>query len=186
MFGWLSATHGMTRRALATGATVCLLVATLALGACGASTQTIHTPPYRGTTGGSAATATSTASGGVIPGGGMAVRPCPGQVSDATQVGALALTLTKNNSTGSLHVGELAQVRLSATLHWALNSQPTHLTSVGEAGGQDTTLNVCYWTFRAESAGTDTLNFSGTQPCDNVTTGCDQSIILQKFTITVS
>ena len=174
----------MTRRALAAGATVCLLVTTLALGACGASTQAIQTPPYRGTASGSA---TSTASGGgVIPGGGMAVRPCPGQVSDATQVGALSLTLTQKNSTGSLQVGELVQVRLPTTLHWALNNQPTHLTSVGEAGGQDTTLNVCYWTFRAESAGTDTLNFSGTQPCDNVTTGCDQAIILQRFTITVS
>lgn len=185
MFGWLTGAHGMTQRALTSGAAACLLVATLALGACGTPTQTQSST---GTTGGtaSAATATSTASGGVIPGGGMAVRPCPGQVSDATQVGALSLTLTQKNSTGSLQVGELVQVRLPTTLHWALNNQPTHLTSVGEAGGQDTTLNVCYWTFRAQSAGTDTLNFSGTQPCDNVTTGCDQAIILQRFTITVS
>ena len=183
MFGWLSGTHGMTRRTLTAGAAVCLLVTTLALGACGVSTQA---QPDQGVTGGTTS-ATSTASGGgVIPGGGMAVRPCPGQVSDATQVGAQALTLTQTNSTGSLHVGELAQVRLSAKQHWTLNNQPTHLTSVGEAGGQDTALNVCYWTFRAQSAGTDTLNFSGAQPCDNVTNGCDQSILLQTFTITVS
>lgn len=167
-----------TRRSLTFGAAACLLLAMLALAACGAAGRST------GTAGSGAAT--GTASVGSIPGGGMAVRPCTGQVSDAASVGALALTLTPSHSTGSVRVGQLAQVRLPATDHWTLTGQPAHLTGVGEAGGQDTTLNVCYWTFRAISAGTITLYYSGAPPCDPPAVACSNTMISQQFTITVS
>ncbi|HEX8995416.1 MAG TPA: hypothetical protein VF812_05260 [Ktedonobacterales bacterium] len=171
--------HGMARRGARLGAVTCLLAATLALGACGASAQSSASRSQQ-------PAATSTSAGGMIPGGGMAVRPCPGAVSDATQVGAVALTLTPSASSGALHVGELAQVRLPASLHWTLASQPTSLASVATAGGQDTSLNVCYWTFRAQSAGSVTLRFSGVQPCDNPPSNtCSSATTEQDFTITV-
>ena len=170
-----------TRRSLTFGAMACLLLATLALAACGAAGQS------GGTVGGAAsATASATSGVGSIPGGGMAVRPCTGQISDAASVGAIALTLTPSHSSGSLQVGQLAQVRLPATDHWTLTGLPAHLTGVGEAGGQDTTLNVCYWTFRAVSAGTITLYYSGAPPCDPPAVACSNTMIAQQFTITVA
>lgn len=180
MFGWLSVKHGAARRALAVGAALCLLAPTLALGACGSAPQS---QAASGTTSG--ATSGTTSVGGV-PGGGMAVRPCPGLVGDATQVGAIALTLTPDHAAGSLHVGELAQVRLPAGMHWTLAGQPSGLASVGEAGGEDKSLNVCYWTFRAQSAGNVTLNFSGAPPCDPSTGPCSAALAAERFTITVS
>jgi hypothetical protein len=106
-------------------------------------------------------------------------------VGDATQVGSVALILTPSSAAGSLHTGELAQVRLPATLHWTLTSQPGLLSGVGTAGGQDTTLNDCYWTFRTQSAGSATLHFSGVPPCDNPG-ACSNATTEQDFTITVS
>lgn len=152
----------------------CLLVMALSLGACGAATQAQQS-------GG----ASSGAHGGSIPGGGMAVRPCPGQVGDAQSMGPLALTLTQSDATGSMRVGEFAQVRLPSTLHWTLTTPSALLGSVGPAGGQDSSLNVCYWTFRAQSAGSATLAFSGAVPCDNPG-ACSNAITQQTFTITVS
>jgi hypothetical protein len=178
MFGQSS--KWQARRAAMVGATICVLAATLALGACGAAAQSANHGPIS-----IDPTSAGTTSAGSIPGGGMAVRPCPGDVSDATQAGALALILTPGNSAGSLRVGEQAQVRLPAALHWTLTSQPTLLSAVGVAGGQDTTLNVCYWTFRAQTAGSETLNFSGAQPCDQPSS-CDTSTTPYTFTITVS
>jgi hypothetical protein len=157
-------------------ATIGILLATLALGACGAAQSQSSSET---TAGG------STTGGGVIPGGGMAVRPCPGAVSDATQVGPLALTLTQSNAAGSLHVGEDAQVRLPASLHWTLTSQPSNMSMQGVAGGQDSTLDVCFWTFKAQSAGSATLRFSGVQPCDQPGS-CSNATTEQDFTITVS
>lgn len=182
MFRWFSVTHGAARRGLMVGATLCLLAPTLALGACGAAQRS------QAASGATTSAIGGTSSVGGIPGGGMAVRPCPGQVGDASQVGAIALTLTPGHAAGGLHVGELAQIRLPAGMHWTLNDQPGALLStVGEAGGQDTTLNVCYWTFRAQSAGSVTLHFSGTPPCDNPPTNpCSNAIVAQSFTITVS
>ena len=167
------------RRGLMAGVTVATLLATLALGACGASTPS---QAKQGTSSGGTAT-----TGGVIPGGGggMAVRPCPGAVSDATQAGSVALILTPGKTSGSLHVGELAQVRLPTADHWTLLSQPSLMTSVATAGGQDNTLNACFWTFQAQSAGTETLKFSGMQPCDQPG-ACSTAVVQQVFTITIS
>lgn len=177
MFWRISTTHGAPRRSMTLGAVTCLLAATLALGACGTAARQSQ---------GASSAATTATSSGSIPGGGMAVRPCPGQVSDATQVGAVALTLTPSNATGALHVGELAQVRLPATMHWTLTSQPDLLASVATEGGQDTALNVCYWTFRAQSAGSVTLRFNGAQPCEGPQNNCSNATTEQDFTITVS
>ncbi len=171
MFGLVS-----LRRGLAAGALVCALAATLALGACGSVAP--QSRPGGATTDG-------TSGGQVIPGGVMAVRPCPGVVGPAAQVGAVTLILTRDHAAGSLRVGELAQAQLPATLDWTLTSQPDLLSSVGVAGGQDATLNVCYWTFRAQSAGSVTLRFSGAQPCDTPG-GCSNVTTEQDFTITVS
>ena len=180
MLGQSSKWSRQARRVAVVGATICALVATLALGACGAATQASNHGPIS-----IDPTSVGTTSAGSIPGGVMAVRPCPGEVSDATQAGALALILTPSSTAGSLHIGEQAQVRLPATLHWTLTSQPTLLSAVGVAGGQDTTLNVCYWTFRAQSTGNETLNFSGAQPCDQPSS-CDTATTPYTFTITVS
>lgn len=177
MLGWASMGNGVARRGALVGAVAGLLVATLALGACGATPQKTQAA---GTS-----TTTNTTSVGSIPGGGMAVRPCPGAVSDATQAGAIALVLTPSSASGSLHVGDLAQVRLPASEHWTLLSQPALLASVATAGGQDSSLNVCFWTFRAQSAGSETLKFSGAQPCDNPGS-CSNATTEQDFTITVS
>ncbi len=115
----------------------------------------------------------------------MAIRPCPGAVSDATQAGSIALILTPGQSSGSLHVGELAQVRLPTTEHWTLLSQPSLLASVATAGGQDNALNACFWTFRAQSAGGETLKFSGMAPCEQPG-ACSTAAVEQDFTITIS
>lgn len=153
------------------------LTVMLALVACGSTGATAGKS--------SAATATTQA-GGSIPGGGMAIRPCPGAPGDATQVGALALVLTSGAASGTLHVGEMAQVRLPASLHWTLEGQTDHLKGVGSAGAQDSALNVCYWTFQADSAGSVTLHFSGVQPCEGPNGGCSSAVTEQDFTITVS
>lgn len=116
----------------------------------------------------------------------MAVRPCPGTTGGAADAGALALVLTSSAASGDLHVGELAQVRLPASLHWTLDGQTDHLTGVGSAGAQDSALNVCYWTFRATSLGSATLHFSGVQPCEGPASGCSTVAVDQNFTITVS
>jgi hypothetical protein len=116
----------------------------------------------------------------------MAIRPCPGATGDATQVGALALVLTSSVASGTLHVGEMAQVRLPASLHWTLDGQTDHLKGVGSAGAQDSALNVCYWTFQADSAGSVILHFSGVQPCEGPNGGCSSAVTKQDFTITVS
>jgi hypothetical protein len=170
MLGSIAVWRGQARLA----PLACLLVMALALGACGAAPQA-----QRG--GG----ASSDAHGGSIPGGGMAVRPCPAQVGDAQSMGPLSLTLTQSDVTGSMRVGEFAQVRLPSTLHWTLTTPSTLLSSVGPAGGQDSSLNVCYWTFRAQSAGSATLAFSGAVPCDNPG-ACSNAITQQTFTVTVS
>lgn len=167
MFGWPSVKHDAARRALIAGVALCLLASTLALGACGAAT------PSRA------------ASRRSAPGAGTAPRLCPGRVGDATQVGAVALTLTPGHAVGSLHVGDLAQIRLPATAPWTLTSQPSGLTTVGVAGGQDTALNICYWTFRAQSAGSVKLWFSGAPPCDNPPGGCNGAMVGEWFTISV-
>src|SRR5487761_1895300 len=156
MFGWYATGRGMAQRRVAASMVFGALAALVALSGCGGAMSSA-------TTGGGTTSATT---GGSFPGGAMVVRPCPGLTGDASGAGALALILTRNNASGSLPVGELAQVRLPATLHWTLTTQSPLLASVGTAGGQDTTLNVCYWTFRAVSAGSVTLRYSGVQPCD--------------------
>ena len=168
--------RGMRRGALACA--LCTLLATLALAGCGAGTQ-----PARGGASGEASGGTPT---GAIPGGGMAVRPCPGQVSDATQFGPLALILTPDHLSGALRVGEFAQARLPANLHWTLTAPSSLLGATGPAGGQDSSLNVCYWTFRAQQTGSATLTFSGVQPCDPPAIPCSDAVTRQTFTITVS
>lgn len=164
--------RGMRRGAL-TGV-LCLLLATLALAGCGAGAQ-----PARG--GASGGTSTS-----AIPGGGLAVRPCPAVVSDASQLGPLALILTPGAPSGTLRVGEFAQTRLPANLHWTLTTPSPLLGATGPAGGQDLSLNVCYWTFRAQQTGSATLTFSGVAPCDPSTGACSNAVTQQTFTITVS
>lgn len=171
--------HGAYRasriwNALALAGALTMMLALVACGSTGATAGNAPTP-----------TATSQA-GGSIPGGGMAVRPCPGATGDATGVGALALTLTSSATSGTLHVGEMAQVRLPASLHWTLDGQTDHLEGVGSAGAQDSALNVCYWTFQATSLGSVTLHFSGVQPCEGPASGCSSAVIKQDFTITVS
>lgn len=166
---------GRLWNALALAGALTVMLALVACGSTGAAAGNTS----------STATATSKA-GGSIPGGGMAIRPCPGATGDATQVGALALVLTSGATSGTLHVGEMAQVRLPSSLHWTLNGQPDHLQGVGSAGAQDSALNVCYWTFRADSAGSVTLHFSGIPPCEGPSSGCSTAITKQDFTITVS
>lgn len=169
----MQARVGGVRNGWRAAALVCALAIAAALSACGAAGQASH------------AQSTATTSTSSFPGSGMAVRPCPGPTGDATQAGASAVILTQQHASGSLHVGEVAQVRLPASLHWTLTSQPDHLSSIA-AGNQDATLNVCYWTFHADSAGSVTLHFSGVPPCEGPPSNCSNAIMAQDITLTIA
>jgi hypothetical protein len=49
---------------------------------------------------------------------------------------------------------------------------------------QDGTLNVCAWTFRAVSAGTGALRFTGTAICEGAKP-CAQFALAEDFTVNV-
>jgi hypothetical protein len=121
------------------------------------------------------------------PIGGTSIRPCSGPLVSAASVGTVARVLTEAQSGQmvSAHAGELIQVQLPMTFHWSFNDQAGNLAVVPPADGQDPTLNVCFWTFKAQSAGSVTLRFSGAPLCDPPAQQCSQLLIAANFTVNV-
>lgn len=153
-----------------------ILAALGALAGCGVTSTTINPGGPR------LGSATPTATSGGFKG--TAVRPCPGPVGSVTDAGQPSLVITQSMTTATAHVGDLVQIQLPTTQHWTYQSDQSLLTLLQPAGVQDTQKNVCAWTFRAPSAGTTTLDFSGTAICDNLP--CPQYVRVVDFTITVA
>jgi len=170
----IKSTSRRARYAVATSAVVLL---TLALGACGVSSTSTVGLGSSGTT----PTATSGASGK-----GTSVKPCP-IVGTNVDLGspALVLTPTSANHTGTAHVGDLIVVELPATTRWQLGQAASASLQPGDLQGVlDDSLNACVWSFHAQSAGTASLNFSGSAVCQGGQE-CPQFVIPLSFTVNV-
>ena len=172
------ATKSVSRRARYTLATGAVLLMTVILGACGVSSTS--------TTGlGSSGAATPTATSGVHSTG-TSVKPCP-IVGTNVNLGspALVLTPTSANHAGTAHVGDLIVVELPATSRWQLSPVASASLQPDELQGvQDDSLHACIWSFRAQSAGTASLNFSGSAVCEGGQE-CPQFVIPLSFTVKV-
>ena len=171
-------TKSVSRRARYAFATSAVLLLTLALGACGVSSTS--------TTGlGSSGAATPTATSGVRTTG-TSAKPCP-IVGTSVNLGspALVLTATSANHTGTAHVGDLIVVELPATSRWQLAQAASASLQPAELQGVlDDSLNACVWSFRAQSVGASSLNFSGSAVCEGGQE-CPQFIIALDFTVNV-
>ncbi len=149
------------------------LLATLLTG-CGVTTVTsIGGGSTPGTTGGQTSvtpTATKPAPGTAATPGPreLVARPCPGPYGSVTEAGTPNVVLTGYNPQGTAqaHIGDLVQVRLPISMRWTMGPAPTGMVVISPVGIQDATLNVCAWTFRAQSAGTSILTFTGMNLCD--------------------
>ncbi len=62
-------------------------------------------------------------------------------------------------------MGDLIQIRLPASVHWGLQ-RATGVSPLDPQGGEDDTLGVCFWNFRAAAAGDATISFTGTAICN--------------------
>jgi hypothetical protein len=116
---------------------------------------------------------------------GAAARPCPGGSADALVDGTPALILTEQSNTGSAHVGDLIQVRLTQTNHWSFAGGSPALAPTQHAGDADQARGICFWNFQARSATSDTLHFTGTALCD-VGRPCPMYARDAHFTITIA
>ena len=118
--------------------------------------------------------------------GGTSIRPCPGPLVGATDIpiADLVLTNTAHDSTGTISVGQIVQVRLPSTQHWTLTSVTNTAQQVPPAGAEPNTLGACVWSFRATQPGTITISFVGTALCDPGIP-CAQYALLQTFTVNV-
>jgi hypothetical protein len=134
-------------------------------------------------------TTTSTSDGGGSTGPitGTTVRPCVGPPAGVGVEGQPALTLTDAtpNRAGTAHVGDLIQVRLSANFHWGLDDTPAGLAPTQYIGSLDQARQLCFWNFRAQSAGTTTIKFTGTPICESGS-ACPAIARLETFTVRVS
>ena len=157
-----------------------VIALTLGLAACGASSSS------SGGAGSASAgaTATSTPPRSI---GGTTVRPCVGPYASVTSGGTPNVVLDEQtpNGTASAHVGDLVQVRLHLSMSWRLTSSGAGLSLVQPGATQDTQLNVCFWNFRAASAGSATLVFTGHALCDP-NTPCSMIVRNQTFTVNIA
>jgi len=132
---------------------------------------------------------TSTSDGGSSTGPitGTTVRPCVGPPAGVGVEGQPTLTLTDAtpNRAGTTHVGDLVQVQLSANFHWGLDATPAGLTPTQYVGSLDQARQICFWNFRAQSAGTTTIQLTGTALCESGKP-CPMYARLEKFTVQVS
>lgn len=169
-------------------APLAVLVLALGVAGCGAAGTA-------GAASGSGAPGTPTPNASVNPGGPRqtSVRPClgpSGSVSDVNPQPAVVLTPASADHPATAHVGDIIQVRLSTTRSWR------YLNSAGNSSGvlemlqpasiQDGTLGLCVWNFKAQSAGTATLNFAGSPTCDQPNAVCPQNVLALTFTVNVS
>lgn len=115
------------------------------------------------------------------------VRPCSGPYANAgDSATALVLTLQTANQSGSVRVGQVAQVQLPISHQWSLITVPKGLQLVGAAAQQDTQRNVCFWDFQVTTAGTYVIGFIGITQCDPKAAICQQSTVTQRFTLKAS
>ena len=131
-----------------------LLMAVMALGACGVTTTT--------GVGGAAPTQTPTTVAAGTPSALGCDAPRPGEmIPPATTL------LPMKNGTVEVKVGQTAGANLPATFRWSLQREdPAQaVTPVAPQGALDTATNTCDWRFLAEHPGTVTLTFSGVFQC---------------------
>ena len=131
-----------------------LLMAVMALGACGVTTTT--------GAGGAAPTQTPTTAPKGTPTAFGCNAPRPGEnIPPATTI------LPVKDSTTVVKVGQTVGANLPATFHWSFRSDdPTQaLTPLAPQGALDATTNTCDWRFQATHPGTVTLTFSGVFHC---------------------
>jgi len=157
---------------LATSAVMLML---LAFGACGVSSTSLAS------SGAATPTATTGASGK-----GTSVKPCP-IVGTSVDIASPSLILTPKsaNQQATAHVGAVIVVELPATSRWTLNQTASvQLQPSDPQGALDEGLNVCVWAFRAQSAGTASLSFTGSAVCENGQE-CPQFALPLSFTISI-
>lgn len=144
--------------ALAPGVLLALLALLVALAGCGITTTN--------SAAGSAPNTTATATASAIASSQSHINPCPGPAGSVGDAGPPALVLTPQsaNHSGSAHAGALVQVRLPDASHWDYLSTAS-LAPLAPAGVHDTTLGVCVWNFRPQSAGKVTLSFARSAIC---------------------
>jgi hypothetical protein len=165
-------THNHHRTGLGRLALLALTLGTLLAG-CGYSTANGAGPG--GDTGGSG------------PITGTSIRPCVGPYADVEVEGQPALTLSDTSTTtsGRAHVGDLVQIQLTGTWHWTLSSAPPQFVATQYAGAYDQARQVCFWNFRAQSAGNAKVDFTGSPRCESGQ-ACPAIARVETFTITVS
>ncbi len=139
---------------------MCLAGLAFALAGCGYTADSAQ-----GSTSGTTSVSPGGSSG---PARGTTVRPCVGPYADVAVEGQPALTLTDAtpNHTGTVAVGGLVQVQLQGTWRWILGSASSNLVATHYQGAFDQTRGVCFWNFRAQSAGVAQITLTGTELCE--------------------
>lgn len=178
--------HG--RRSLLAGGAALILLALLLAG-CGASTTRASAGVGASASATAAARATSTATRRPGPSGGLSARPCPGPFGSAPSAGNGVVVLTPSSPALTAHaqIGQTVEVQLPASVHWrydATASAPNGLALIQPAGMEDGQLDLCIWSFQAQSTGTATLTFTGTMLCDPVL-ACSNNVQTLAFTVKI-
>jgi hypothetical protein len=118
---------------------------------------------------------------------GTSVRPCSGPYADVNSAGTPGLVLTQATpgQSGTAQVGELVQVQLPISMRWTYTASAGSPTPALNAA-QDPQRSVCFWNFQMTTAGSITLNFTGTPLCDQPNMPCPQYARVVTFTVRVS
>lgn len=132
-----------------------LLVAVIALTACGITTTTAGL-------GGAAPTPTQT-----TPARGTPTAFGCGAPKLGETIPPATMMLPVKNATMAVKVGQSVGADLPATFRWTLRSDDPNqaLTTLSPQGALDVTTSTCDWRFRAANPGTVTLTFSGVFQC---------------------
>jgi hypothetical protein len=113
------------------------------------------------------------------PSGGALERACDGPDGSVSDVGTVGLVLSTSSPmatgtpevgglqpyVGSAHVGDIIQVRLPTTNRWNLSTVTEGLTLLSPSAALDTGHGVCFWNFKAASAGDARIDFVGGALC---------------------
>lgn len=172
---------------------MCLLGA-LALAGCGVTTTgsvlgggvTNSNTPQPGSSDGSQATPTSVSKSGGS--GGTTVRPCLGDSVAPTKTPTIVLTVKNSQKTTPVHVGDVIEVQLAATMRWStltdVATSPV-LTPLQPQGGMDDSTQTCRWVYAVKAPGAVTLTFIGVFNCEPNTV-CPAIAEDEEFTIQAS
>ncbi len=120
------------------------------------------------------------------PTGGSSAVACPDS-NQSPGSPTLILTPTTPDRAGNAHVGDMVQVRLPTSSKWtyAPTQSSSALSPTQPSGVLISSLNSCVWSFKAVSAGTQTLPFAG-QPICKAGQPCADYRIAMTFSVTVS